>query len=158
MRKIALLLSLAVLAFARPTGAEAQLLDVKAISLDGAKAMIAAAEAEAAQNNWNVAIAVVDAGGQLIALHRRDGTQSASIQIAIDKARTAAAFRRSTEMLQQLVSAGTVGVINVEGAMPIQGGFPVLVDGVAIGAIGVSGVTSAQDAQIAQAGLNALRM
>lgn len=158
MRKLALLLSLVVFAFARPVAAEAQLLDTKAVSLEGAKAMIAAAEAEAARNNWNMAIAVVDAGGQLIALHRRDGTQTASIQIAIDKARTATAFRRSTELLQQMVAGGTTGVLNVEGAMPIQGGLPILVDGVAIGAIGVSGGTSVQDQQVAQAGLDALRM
>ncbi len=158
MRKTVLLLSLILIAFLRPGHAEAQLVDTKAISLDGAKAILAAAEAEAERNSWPMAIAVVDAGGQLIALHRRDGTQTASIQIAIDKARSAAAFRRPTEALQQMVAGGTVGVMNVEGAMPLGGGIPVLLEGVAIGAIGVSGGSVAQDAQVAQAGLEALRM
>lgn len=158
MRKAALLFTLTLIAFSRPAIAEAQLVDTRAISLDGAKAVIAAAEAEAQQNSWAMAIAVVDAGGQLIALHRLDGTQTASIQIAIDKARTAAAFRRPTEALQQAVAGGMGGVLNVEGAMPIQGGIPVMLDGVAIGAVGVSGGSSVQDAQVAQAGLEALQM
>ena len=158
MRKIVLLLSLVLIALVRPGFADAQLVDTKAISLDGAKAILAAAEAEAEQNSWAMAIAVVDAGGQLIALHRRDGTQTASIQIAIDKARTAVGFRRPTDAIQQMVAGGTVGVINVDGAMALGGGFPVMLDGVAIGAVGASGGTVAQDAQVAQAGLDALDM
>ena len=157
MRNAVLLAAALLLAVATPRVASAQLLDTKMISLAGAKNILAAAEAEAERNNWNVAIVVVDAGGQLIAMHKRDGTQAASIQIAIDKARTAAKFRRPTAAIQQLVAGGTLGVLNVDDVMPIQGGLPVLVNNIVIGAVGVSGVTAAQDEQVAQAGLNALQ-
>lgn len=157
MRKTLLLTMLAVLALGTPKLANSQLLDTKVISLDAAKTVLAAAEAEAERNSWTVAIVVVDAGGQLIALHRRDGTQSASVDIAIAKARTSAMFKRPSEALQGLVSGGMLGVLNVEGVMPIQGGIPVIVDGQVIGAVGVSGVSAAQDAQVAEAGVAALR-
>lgn len=119
--------------------------------------MADAAEAEAARNQWNVAIAIVDAAGELILFHRLDGVQPVSLDIALRKARTAARFRRPTKALQDAVEAGRTVLLAIDGILPLEGGIPVVVDGQVIGAIGVSGVTSQQDAQIAQVGLAALR-
>jgi glc operon protein GlcG len=135
---------------------QAQLADRKAISLEAAKRMMAAAEAEARKNNWSVAIAIVDEGGELIAFHKLDDTQIASVNVAIGKARTAARFKRPTKALEDAVNGGRSVLIAVDGITPLEGGIPVIVDGRVIGAVGVSGVTSQQDAQVAQAGVNAL--
>lgn len=151
---LALALAAALLA---PTPAAAQLLDTQLISLEAAKRMTAAAEAEARRNGWNVAIAVVDAAGELILFQRLDGVQPASLDIAVAKARTAARLRRPTRALQDALEGGRTALLALEGVLPLEGGIPVAVDGRVIGAIGVSGVTSQQDAQIAQAGLDALR-
>jgi glc operon protein GlcG len=137
--------------------ADAQLLTTRAISLESAKAMATAAEAEAARNNWPVAIAIVDINGELILLHRRDGTQLASIDIAIGKARTAARFRRPSKALEDMIVGGRSTLLSIDGILPVEGGLPVTVEGVVIGGIGVSGVASQQDEQIAAAGLTALR-
>ena len=118
--------------------------------------MMAAAEAEAARNGWPVAIAIVDASGELIVFHKLDGTQSASIDIAIGKARTAARLRRPTKALEDAIASGRMALAAVEGITPLEGGVPITVEGQVIGAIGVSGVTSQQDAQVAQAGVGAL--
>ena len=134
----------------------AQLADRKAITLEGAKRIIAAAEAEAKKNNWPVAIAVVDETGNLIAFQKLDDTQVASIDIAIGKARTAARFKRPSKALEDAVSGGRSVLLAVDGITPLEGGIPVTIDGRIIGAVGVSGVTSQQDAQVAQAGINAL--
>ena len=135
---------------------QAQLMDRKAINLEGAKKMLAAAEAEARKNNWPVAIAIVDETGNLIAFSRLDETQVASIDIAIGKARSAARFKRPTKALEDAVAGGRSVLLAVEGLTPLEGGIPVTVEGKIIGAVGVSGVTSAQDAQVAQAGIAAL--
>lgn len=150
----ALLVSALTLAAAAPGAA--QLLDVKVISLDAARTMLTAAEAEADRNRWPVAIAVVDAAGELIAFHKLDGTQAASIDIAIGKARTAARLRRPTKALEDAIGSGRMALAAVEGITPLEGGIPITVDGQVIGAIGVSGVTSQQDAQVAEAGIRAL--
>lgn len=124
------------------------------ISLPEARRVLAAAQAEAAKNNWSVAIAVVDAGGHLVAFERMDTTQYGSVDVAQEKARTAAAFRRPSKVLQDAVAAGGEGLrmLRLPGALPIEGGLPLIVGGKIVGAIGVSGVTSAQDGQIAAAG------
>jgi glc operon protein GlcG len=137
--------------------AAAQTADRKVITLDGAKAMLAAAEAEAAKNKWTVAIAVVDESGNLIAFHKIDDTQVGSIDIAIGKARTAARMKRPTKALEDAVAGGRTVMLAVEGITPLEGGVPVMLDGKVIGAVGVSGVTSQQDAQVAQAGAAALK-
>lgn len=134
----------------------AQLADRKAITLEGAKKAIAAAEAEAKKNNWPVAIAVVDETGNLIAFQRLDDTQVASIDIAIGKARTAARFKRPSKALEDAVAGGRNVLLAVNDITPLAGGIPVIVGGRVIGAVGVSGVTSQQDAQVAQAGVTAL--
>src|SRR5690606_38174958 len=139
------------------SAARAQLLESRTLSLEAAKGMAAAAEAEARRNDWPVAIAIVDAHGGLIHFQRLDGTQAASLEIAVGKARTAARFRRPTKALEDALAAGRTALLGVEGILPLEGGIPVTVDGEVVGAIGVSGVTSQQDAQVAQAGLDALR-
>jgi len=132
------------------------LADRKVITLEGARRMLAAAGAEARKNNWNVAIAVVDESGNLIAFEKLDDTQVASVDIAIGKARTAARMKRPTKALEDAVSGGRTVMLAVEGIVPLEGGVPVVVDGRIIGAVGVSGVTSQQDAQVASAGVAAL--
>src|SRR4051794_34633225 len=128
----------------------------KYITLEAAKQMAAAGETEARKNGWNVAIAVVDAGGGLILFHKLDETQPGSIAVAQGKARAAALFKRPSKAIEDAIAAGKQGFLTVEGIVPIQGGLPVLADGKVIGAVGVSGVTSAQDEQVAQAALGAL--
>jgi uncharacterized protein GlcG (DUF336 family) len=130
----------------------------KTISLALAKQMVAAAEAEAATNLWNVVIAIVDEGGHLILLHRMDDTQLASVEVAPRKARTAAMFRRSTKVLEDAVKGGRTPVLNLaQDITPVQGGLPVISGGRVIGGIGVSGVDSGQDEQIARAGTGVVK-
>ena len=124
--------------------------------LDDAKKIAAAAEAEARRNDWPVVIAIVDDGGHLQFLLRLDNTQYGSVEVAIQKARSAIAFRRQTKVLEEQVTQGQVRYLGLPGAIPIEGGLPIVVENQFIGAIGVSGVRSHQDAQIDQAGIDAL--
>jgi len=133
-----------------------QLADRKALTLAVAKQVAAAATAEAEKNNWNVVIAIVDEGGHLLYLERRDETQIGSIEVAIEKARTSARFKRPTKALDDALTGGRMAIITLPGALPIEGGVPITLDGKVLGAIGVSGVTAQQDGQIAQAGVAAL--
>lgn len=128
------------------------------INLEQAKKAMAAAEAEAAKNNWPVAIAVLDSTGHIVLLQKQDNTQYGSIQIAIDKAQTSVDFRRPSKAFEDALAAGGVGlrVLAVRGASPLEGGVPIIVDGKLVGAVGVSGVTSAQDAEVARAGATAV--
>ena len=126
------------------------------LTLDDAKKMASASEAEANRNSWPVVIAIVDEGGHLLHLLRQDNTQYGSIEVAIQKARTAIAFRRPTKVWEEHVTAGQLRYLGLPGTLPIEGGLPITVNDQFVGAIGVSGVRSHQDAQIAQAGLNVL--
>lgn len=144
--------SVAVLLAGMALGAAAQTSDKKVLNLDGARKVAAAAEAEAKKNNWNVVIVVVDDGGNLLYLQRMDGTQTGSIQVAIDKARTAQAFKRPTKVFEDAIAGGRNAILGLNGALPLEGGLPVKVGDQVVGAIGVSGVTAAQDGQIAKAG------
>ncbi len=128
------------------------------ISQADAKKVLAGAEAEAKKNNWPVAITIVDPSGFLVAFSRLDNTQLGSIEISIEKAKTAAHFRRPTKALDDALAAGGQGlrILKIPGALPLEGGIPIVRDGKIIGAIGVSGVKSEEDAQIAQAGIDAL--
>ena len=128
-----------------------------AITLDQAKKVMAGAEEEARKNNWPVVIAILDSGGNLVMLQRLDNAQWGSVQIAIDKARSAVALRRPTKVFQDAIAQGGVNLrlLNL-GYSVLEGGIPIVVDGRIIGGIGVSGVTSQQDAQIALAGIDAL--
>jgi len=145
--------SFAVLLATLSFHAAAQLTDKKALTLDAAKKIAAAAEAEAVKNKWNVVIAVVDDGGHLIYLQRMDTTQTGSIDVAIRKAQTAMSFKRPTKVFEDAIAGGRNALIAL-GALPLEGGLPVTVGGQVIGAVGVSGVTSQQDGQIAKAGVD----
>lgn len=125
------------------------------LDLDDAKEISAACEAEARGNDWPVVIAIVDDGGHLIHLLRLDNTQFGSVDVAIEKARSAIAFRRPTKVWEDQITEGRLRYLGLPGAIPVEGGLPIYVSGQFVGAIGVSGVRSHQDAQIAQAGLEA---
>jgi uncharacterized protein GlcG (DUF336 family) len=129
------------------------------ITLEQAKKAAAAAEAEAKKNNWNVVIAILDTGGHVVLIQRLDNTQFASVEVARQKAWSAVAFRRPTKVFEDLVAGGGAGtrILGLEGAVPLDGGLPIVVGGKIVGGIGVSGVTGQQDAQIAKAGADALK-
>lgn len=139
-----------------PAAAEAPKAAGRVLGLEAARKVAAAAGAEARKNNWNVVIAIVDGAGYLVYLERMDGVQLASVEIAIRKARSAALFRRPTKVFEDQLAGGRQGVLALPGAMPFEGGLPIVLDGEVIGAIGVSGVTGPQDGQIAKAGVDAL--
>ena len=139
-------------------GAAGQLPSKRVLTLDAAKQMAAAAQAEAAKNGWLVAVAVVDDGGNLLLFHRMDNAKLVAVDIAIRKAKTAVFFQGETKGLEEEVTkGGRTALLPIEGFMPLQGGFPIIVEGKVIGGIGVSGVTGEQDAQCATAGLKALK-
>jgi uncharacterized protein GlcG (DUF336 family) len=129
------------------------------ISTDTAKKLAAAAVAEAKKNNWAMAITIVDPAGYLVYFERMPNTQLGSVQVSQDKAKSAALFRRATKVFQDAVAGGGAGLrmLGLNGAVPVEGGIPLIVDGKVIGAIGASGGTSEQDGQTAQAGANALK-
>jgi uncharacterized protein GlcG (DUF336 family) len=127
------------------------------LTLDDAKKIAAAAEAEAVANKWNVVISIVDDGGHLLWLQRMDGAAPISSQIAPQKARTAALGRRESKVYEDMINNGRVSFLSAPDLQGmLEGGVPVVVDGHTIGAVGVSGVKSAEDAQIARAGIAAL--
>ena len=130
-----------------------------AITNEQAKKVMAGAEAEAKKNKWNVVIAILDSGGNLVMLSRLDGAQFGSTDVARDKAYSAVAFRRPSKAFQDLIAQGgaNLRLLNLHGASMLEGGIPIVVGGKIVGGIGVSGVTSQQDAQIAQAGIDALK-
>lgn len=129
------------------------------VNLEQARKAVAAGMVEARKNNWPVAIAVVDNAGMLVAYERMDNTQTASVQVSIDKAASAAMYRRSTKVFQDAVTGGGMGVrvLGLRGASPIEGGLTLMLDGKIIGGIGVSGVNSDQDAVVAKAGVDAVK-
>lgn len=126
------------------------------VGVDVARRAATAAIAEGKKNGWTVAAAVVDTGGALVYFERIDGTQNASSDIAVAKARTAAAYKRPTKLFEEAVAGGRPGLLSLTGAVLLEGGIPLIVDGKIIGAVGVSGATSQQDGVCAQAGVNAL--
>ena len=128
------------------------------LTLDRAKQVLAAAEAEAARQGWPMVIAIMDSTGHLLLLARMDQAQYASVEIAQAKARTAVDFRRPTKALQDIIAQGGAGlrILGVHNAMPLEGGMPLMEDRKVIGGIGVSGMQSQQDAQVAEAGAAAL--
>lgn len=127
------------------------------ITLDAAKKVMAASEAEAMKNNWPMAIVILDSSGHTVMLHKLDNTQYGSIRVAEDKAHTALDFRRPSKVFEDLVAQGGIGMrtLGLRGATPIEGGFPIIVDGKIIGAIGASGGSAPQDGQVAKAGADA---
>jgi uncharacterized protein GlcG (DUF336 family) len=128
----------------------------KALSLEIARQVASAAEKHARENKWNVCIAIVDDGGHLVYFQRMDGTQTGSVTVSQRKAQTAIGFKRPSKVFEEGVAGGRNALIGLPGAVPLEGGIPLAVDGEMIGAIGISGVTAQQDGQIAQAGADAL--
>jgi glc operon protein GlcG len=128
------------------------------ISLETAKRLAAPAIAEAHRNQWTMAVAIVDPSGDLVYFERMDDTQAGSVEVAIAKARSAARFKRPTKAFQDTLAGGGEGlrILALQGAVPVEGGLPIVVDGKIVGAIGVSGGTSAQDGQVARAALAAI--
>ncbi len=127
-----------------------------ALTLEDAKRIATAAEAEAMRNNWGVVIAVVDDGGHLLYLQRNHTTPFGSVETAIAKAYAAIAFQRPTKASEDAVMAGRLIHLALPGVIPAEGGVPLIVNGTMVGALGISGVRSPQDGQIAAAGLAAL--
>ncbi len=130
-----------------------------AISLDAAKKAAAVAAAEARKNNWHMAIAVVDPAGTLIYYEKMDITQLGSANVAVNKARSAALYKRPTKAFQDALAAGGAGlrILGLEGAVPVEGGVPLMIEGKLVGAIGVSGDLSEHDAQCATAAAATLK-
>jgi uncharacterized protein GlcG (DUF336 family) len=128
------------------------------ITLDQAKRAMAAAELEAAKNSWQVAITILDSGGNLVMFHKIDNTQLSAITVSEGKARTALEFKRPSKALDDAIASGGGGLrlLALKNITPIEGGMPVIVDGKIVGAIGVSGALSSQDDQVARAGAAAL--
>lgn len=134
----------------------AQTIDKQVLSLEGAKTIAAAAEAQAIANKWNVVIAVVDDGGHLIYLQRMDKAPTGSVRVAQGKARTSAAFRRPTSVFDKMANSRPA-LTSIPDAVFLEGGVPVVLNGRVVGAVGVSGASSEQDAQMAEAGISALK-
>jgi uncharacterized protein GlcG (DUF336 family) len=126
------------------------------IALDAARPVAAAAIAEAARSGWTIAVAVVDGGGDLVLLERMDRTQVGSVEVAVEKARCAARFKRSTKEWEDALAGGRTAVLGIPGVLPLEGGLPLLDRaGAIVGAVGVSGALSAQDGQCAEAARDA---
>jgi len=148
---MSLVLGLLVAGAVGTTAPSAQTVEKKVLTLAGAKAVAAAAEAEVKKNNAGGAIAVVDDGGNLLFLERLDNTFSASANIAIAKARSAANFRKPTSVFEDAIKNGRLSLVANPELLPLQGGVPVVVDGQIVGAVGVAGAASAQqDEEIAK--------
>jgi uncharacterized protein GlcG (DUF336 family)/mannose-6-phosphate isomerase-like protein (cupin superfamily) len=140
-------------------GAAAQIAEKKSLNLEGARKAVHAAQAYAKRVNApGGVIAVVDDGGNLIALERLDGTFAAGANISIGKARTSALFKRPTKFFEDVIKNGRTAMVAVNDFTPLQGGVPIVVDGEVIGAVGVSGAASAaQDEELANAAAEAFR-
>ncbi len=147
-----LLLCGGLLIVAMPLTAQTQLPTKRVLTLEAARRVLSAAEAEARKNNWAVSIAVLDDSGHLILFQRMDGAKLVATDIAIRKARTAAYFQGPTKDLEAEVAGGRTALLPIDGFMPLEGGVPLMSGGQLVGAVGVSGVSGAQDAQCALAG------
>ena len=154
--KLTRILAVTLVAVAAAVVTMGQLPVKKVLSLEAAKKIAAAAEAEALKRGSTVVIAVVDDGGYLLVLERLDDTQVASVDVGIAKARTAAISRRPSKVFEDQVRDGRVAALGLPGAAPLQGGVPIIVDGKVIGAIGVSGNTPQEDEDIAKVGASAI--
>ncbi|MGB2671472.1 MAG: heme-binding protein [Candidatus Acidiferrum sp.] len=129
------------------------------VSLENARKVAAPALAEAEKNHWTMAVAIVDTSGNLVYYEKMDNTQLGSANFAIEKARSAALYKRPTKVFQDALAGGGEGlrVLKLRDAVPVEGGIPLVMDGKIVGAIGVSGGASAQDAQCAKAGADVLK-
>ncbi|MEZ5628086.1 MAG: heme-binding protein [Rhodocyclaceae bacterium] len=128
---------------------------IRVLTLDDVKRIAAAAEAEAVAKQWAVSIAVCDAGGHALWLQRMDGAPLMSAAVAPEKARTCVLTGKPSKVFEDMVNTGRIAALSMP-VVPLEGGEPIVVDGVVIGAVGVSGVTAGEDAQVARAGVAAL--
>jgi uncharacterized protein GlcG (DUF336 family) len=152
-----LLLAIVAAAWSAATHISAEeLANKKALTLSIVKQMAAAAEKHARANQWNVCIAIVDEGGELLYFQRMDGVQIGSVTVSMKKAASAALFKRPTKDFARRIADGETALVTLPGALPLEGGLPIVVEGELLGAIGVSGVRSDQDGLIGQAALDAL--
>jgi glc operon protein GlcG len=155
--RVSRILGGAVLMLATGAAARGQVMQKKTLNLEGARQIIAAAQAEAKKNNATGVVAVVDDGGNLVALERLDGTFAAGANISIGKARTAVLFKKPTKFFEDVIKNGRTAMVTVENFTPLQGGIPIFVDGQVVGGVGVSGASSAQqDEELAIAGAAAI--
>jgi glc operon protein GlcG len=155
MSGIRLMTALAFALFAAGAGAQERPPYGQEVNLDTAKKIAAGANAESKKNGWRMAIAVVDNHGFLVYYERMDDTQTGSIEVAIDKAKAAAMYRRPTKAFEDGIAKGRNALLGLRGATPIEGGIPIMTGGKVIGAVGVSGANADQDAAAAMAGLKA---
>ena len=154
-----LIFALSALALAPAASAQTPILYGAPINADNARKAAAAALAEAKKNNWTMAVAITDGGGDLVFFEKMDGTQTGSVDVALRKARSAAMFKRPTKVFQDAVAAGGDGlrILGLQGAVPLEGGIPLLMDGKIVGAIGLAGGSAPQDGQAAKAGADVLK-
>jgi glc operon protein GlcG len=124
-----------------------------AVNVAQAKKIAAGVIGECAKNQWNVAVAVVDNHGYLVYFERMDNTQTASMDIAVGKAKAAATYRRPTRAFADVINKGGPATATLPGVFASPGGLPIMVEGKVTGGVGVSGVTGDQDEQCAKAGL-----
>jgi uncharacterized protein GlcG (DUF336 family) len=152
---------LSLVALACASSALAQLTSPYGLSigLESARKAVALAVAEARKNNWTMAVAIVDTAGNLVYFEKMDGTQTGSANVSIEKARSAVLFKRPTKAFQDTLAAGGDGlrILGLPGAVPVEGGIPLVVDAKIVGAIGVSGGTSQQDGVVATAGVGTMK-
>jgi glc operon protein GlcG len=127
------------------------------VTLEIAKKAVTAAAAEARKNNWTMAFAVADPAGHLVYFEKMDNTQTASIKVAIVKARAAATYKRPTKTFADAIAGGNNSPLGLPGTVASEGGIPIVIDGKIVGAIGTSGGTGQQDGVASQAGINALK-
>lgn len=137
------------------SAAFAQVLEKKSVTLAAATKMAAAAQSEAAKNNWHITVTVVDEGGAIVYVGRMDRTEISAIETSEAKARTAVTYKRPTKEFEDALKSGNMAVLKLKNVIPISGGLPILVDGDVIGAIGVSGSGNPNDLRCAEAGLKA---
>lgn len=158
MRHSILRTAIAALALTLSIGAvQAQVMEKKTLTLDGAKKVMNAAMDFIKRNSTTGVVAIVDDGGNVINVERADNTFAAGANISIGKARTAALFKRPTKAFEEIIKNGRTAMVALSDFTPLQGGIPLMVDGQIVGAIGVSGAASAaQDEEVAQAGVAAL--
>jgi len=147
--------TLAAITFALATNA--QLIDKKSLTLEAAQKIAAASLAEARANNLNLVIAIVDDGGHLITLSRMETAQYGSVDVAIAKAKTAAAFRRPTKLFEDMAKSRPT-LATIANASLLEGGVLIIHNGQVIGAVGISGATAQQDTQVAETGINSLAL
>ena len=159
MKKFVSFIALGLLALAPVVRGSAAVQYGLSVSSNDAKRILAAAEAEAVKNQWNMVIVILDTGGHLVAFLRMDGAPLASVDIAQGKAYTAVAFGRPSKSFQDSLATGgeNLRILKLPGVTPAEGGLPLIVEGKVIGSIGVSGATSAQDAQVGAAGAAVLK-